>query len=193
MASQRYPTDLLKKYGGGCLVSWGGGMTQQAIDGEAVWPATRMAAVGAEEPGVWQNTIAAADYALEEATRIQRGVQNNLKLMQEVRALREELRKAHAEADRYRGMHARVVVSMRQLEEEQAAEVGRLQTENEMLLVRHRVYKLLSEHYGLAALRFETAAFCEHRDRVLQHVLFQRRKGVALDDIRFRDIAFLLL
>jgi hypothetical protein len=168
-------------------------MSNQGIGGETVWPGTHTAVAEAEDSGVWQNTIAAADFALEEANRIHRGVQSNLKLMQEVRALREELRKAHAEADRYRGMHARVVVSMRQLEEEHAAEVGRLHTENEMLQVRHRVYKLLAEHYGLAALRFDTPTFCEHRDRVLQHVLFQRRKGVALEDIRFRDIAFLLL
>ncbi|TPQ31826.1 MULTISPECIES: hypothetical protein [Cupriavidus] len=168
-------------------------MSNQGIDGATVWPATRMAAAEADESGVWQNTIAVADYALEEASRIHRGVQSNLKLMQEVRALREELRKAHAEVDRYRGMHARVVVSMRQLEEEHAAEMGRLQTENEMLLVRHRVYKLLAEHYGTAALRFDTATFCEHRDRVLQHVLFQRRKGVALEEVRSRDIGFLLL
>src|SRR5262245_42401680 len=93
----------------------GSSMSNQGIDGATVWPATRMAAAE-DESGVWQNTIAAADYALEEANRIHRGVQSNLKLMQEVRALREELRKAHAEADRYRGMHARVVVSMRQLE-----------------------------------------------------------------------------
>ncbi|ODV41077.1 hypothetical protein AWV79_01570 [Cupriavidus sp. UYMMa02A] len=168
-------------------------MNNQGIDGTTVWPATCPSAVEADESSVWQNTIAAADYALEEATRIHRGVQSNLKLMQEVRALREELRKAHAEADRYRGMHARVVVSMRQLEEEHAGGVARLQTENEMLLVRHRVYKLLAEHYGTAALRLDAAKFCEHRDRVLQHVLFQRRKGVELEAIRSPDIAFLLL
>ncbi|SDO66396.1 hypothetical protein SAMN04488595_101443 [Ralstonia sp. 25mfcol4.1] len=171
------------------------------LDAATVWPViTRLADVeGASdhrtEPaeGVWQNTIAAADQALEEATRIQRGVQHNLKVQQELRALREELRRAHAEIDRYRGMHARVVVSMRQLEEDHTTEMTRLQADNEMLLVRHRVYKLLAEHYGTAALRFEPAVFAEHRDRVLEHVLFQRRRGVPVTEISSAEVAFLLL
>ena len=183
------------------------------LDGATAWPAiARLADVegtsgprtdtgtGAEggeggEGGeaVWQNTIAAADHALEEASRIQRGVQQNLKLMQEVRALRDELRRAHTEIERYRGMHARGVVGMRQLEEEHATEMTRLQADNEMLLVRHRVYKLLAEHYGRAALRLEPAVFAEHRDRVLEHVLFQRRKGVPVTQIGSADVAFLLL
>ncbi|SDC15608.1 hypothetical protein SAMN05216345_101734 [Cupriavidus sp. YR651] len=172
------------------------------LETATAWPKPRFAEIeGASDPahhedtgeGVWQNTIAAADHALEEASRIQRGVQQNLKLMQEVRALREELRKAHAEIDRYRGMHARVVVGMRQLEEDNSAELSRLQADNEMLLVRHRVYKLLSEHYATAALSFDPAVFAEHRDRVLEHVLFQRRKGVPVTQICAADVAFLLL
>lgn len=159
-------------------------------DVPTVWPQVEGNTTGL---GVWQNTIAAADVALEEASRIQRGVQHNLKLQQEVRALREELRKAHGELDRYRGMHARVVVGMRQLEEENAGEISRLRAESEMLMVRHRVYKLLSEHYALTALRFDPATLAEHRDRVLQHVLFQRRKGTPLSGICSADIAFLLL
>lgn len=113
---------------------------------QTVWPQVDGQTMG---QGVWQNTIAAADVALEEASRIQRGVQHNMRLQQEVRALREELRKAHGELDRYRGMHARVVVGMRQLEEDNAGEMSRLRAESEMLMVRHRVYKLLSEHYAL--------------------------------------------
>lgn len=120
-------------------------------------------------------------------------MQHNLRLQQEVRALREELRKAHAELDRYRGMHARVVVGMRQLEEDNAGEVSRLRAESEMLMVRHRVYKLLAEHYALTALRFDPTVFAEHRDRVLQHILFQRRKGAPLSGIGAADIGFLLL
>lgn len=143
--------------------------------------------------GVWQNTIAAADHALEEASRIQRGVQQHLKLMQEVRAMREELHKAHAEIDRYRGMHARVVVGMRQMEEDNNAEIGRLRADNEILQVRHRVYKLLAEHYALAGMRLDPATFAEHRDRVLEHVLFQRRKGVPVTQMAAADIAFLIL
>jgi len=169
-------------------------------DAGTAWPTTRLGDLQGEsesgrEPGegVWQNTIAAADHALEEASRIQRGVQHNLKLMQEVRSLRDELRRAHAEIDRFRGMHARVVVSMRQLEDDHSADMSRLQAENEMLLVRHRVYKLLSEHYATGALRFEPAVFAEHRDRVLEHVLFQRRKGTPVTQIGVADIAFLLL
>ncbi|MGO4325470.1 hypothetical protein AB4Z48_06570 [Cupriavidus sp. 2TAF22] len=157
---------------------------------QTVWPQVDGALAG---QGVWQNTIAAADVALEEASRIQRGVQHNLRLQQEVRALREELRKAHGELDRYRGMHARVVVGMRQLEEDNAGEVSRLRAESEMLMVRHRVYKLLAEHYALTALSFDPAVFAEHRDRVLQHILFQRRKGAPLSGMCAADIAFLLL
>jgi len=172
-------------------------MSNCGIDGATVWPASGLAAEGsaegaAGESGVWRNTIAAADQALEEASRIQRGVQSNLKMIQEVRALREELRKAQQEVDRYRGMHARVVVGMRQLEEDHAAELSRLQTENEMLLLRHRVYKLLAEHYAVAALRFEPDTFAGHRDKVLQHILFQRRKGVTLEEMTSTDVAFLL-
>ncbi|SOY45269.1 hypothetical protein [Cupriavidus taiwanensis] len=141
----------------------------------------------------WQDTIAAADQALEEAARIQRGVQQNLKLMQELRALREELRKAHAETDRYRGMHARVVVSMRQLEEDNTSAMSQLHAGNEMLRVRHRVYRLLAEHYARVALRLDPERFAGDRDRVLQHILFQRRKGVPPEDIGLSDLAFLLL
>ncbi|RDK07309.1 hypothetical protein [Cupriavidus lacunae] len=147
----------------------------------------------APDANPWQDTIAAADQALEEATRIQRGVQHNLKLMQEVRSLREELRKAHAETDRYRGMHARVVVGMRQLEDEHASAMSRLQAENEMLVVRHRVYRLMAEHYARVGLRLDPDTFAEHRDRVLQHILFQRRKGVPPAEISLSDLAFLLL
>ncbi|WP_454763368.1 hypothetical protein [Cupriavidus campinensis] len=172
------------------------------LDAEAAWPKPRLADVeGAADTlppddtaeGVWQNTIAAADHALEEASRIQRGVQQHLKLMQEVRALREELHKAHAEIDRFRGMHARVVVGMRQMEEDTNAEIAGLRAEHEILLVRHRVYKLLAEHYAMAALRFDPAVFAEHRDRVLEHVLFQRRKGVPVTQMEAADIAFLLM
>ncbi|SPA25695.1 conserved hypothetical protein [Cupriavidus taiwanensis] len=141
----------------------------------------------------WHDTIAAADQALEEAARIQRGVQQNLKQLQDLRALREELRKAHAETDRYRGMHARVVVSMRQLEEENTGAMSQLHAENEMLRVRHRVYRLLAEHYARVALRLDPETFAGNRDRVLQHILFQRRKGVPPEDIGLSDLAFLLL
>jgi hypothetical protein len=71
--------------------------------------------------------------------------------------------------------------------------MSRLQAENEMLLVRHRVYKLLTEHYGVAALRLDREVFAQHRDRVLEHVLYKRRKGVSLSSITAAEVAFLLL
>ncbi|SPA17300.1 conserved hypothetical protein [Cupriavidus taiwanensis] len=172
-------------------------MQHTGIEGAAV-PASS-ATSGSEAPAIaadanpWQDTIAAADHALEEAARIQRGVQHNLKLMQEVRALREELRKAHAEIDRYRGMHARVVVGMRQLEEQHTSAISRLHADNEILRVRHRVYRLLAEHYARVALRLDAEAFAGDRDRVMQHLLFQRRKGVQPEEIGLSDLAFLLL
>ena len=169
-------------------------MQHIGIDGTTVWPSSQSGdAEFAPDTNPWQDTIAAADQALEEASRIQRGVQHNLKLLQEVRSLREELRKAHAEIDRYRGMHARVVVGMRQLEDDHTAARSRLEVENEMLLVRHRVYKLMAEHYARAALNLDPETFAAHRDRVLQHVLFQRRRGVSSDDIGYADVAFLML
>lgn len=172
----------------------GSGMHHTGIDDMAVWPSSQF---GETEPAAdvspWQDTIAAADQALEEATRIQRGVQNNLKLMQEVRSLREELRKAHAEVDRYRGMHARVVVGMRQLEDDHTAAMSRLQADHEMLMVRHRVYRLMAEHYARTALGLDPETFVAHRERVLQHVLFQRRRGVPPEAISAADVAFLML
>ncbi|WP_115680709.1 hypothetical protein [Cupriavidus taiwanensis] len=172
-------------------------MQHTGIDGAPVPASLASSASGdtamAPDGNPWHDTIAAADQALEEAARIQRGVQQNLKQLQDLRALREELRKAHAETDRYRGMHARVVVSMRQLEEENTGAMSQLHAENEMLRVRHRVYRLLAEHYARVALRLDPETFAGNRDRVLQHILFQRRKGVPPEDIGLSDLAFLLL
>ncbi|MBP0632527.1 MULTISPECIES: hypothetical protein [unclassified Cupriavidus] len=169
-------------------------MNHTGIEDTAVWPTTQFGDPAPEPDATpWQDTIAAADHALEEATRIHRGVQHNLKLIQEVRSLREELRKAHAEIDRYRGMHARVVVGMRQLEDDHTGAMSRLKADNEMLLVRHRVYKLMAEHYARMALRLDPQTFATHRDRVLQHILFQRRKGVPPDTVSAADVAFLML
>ncbi|MEM5278795.1 hypothetical protein VSR17_27615 [Cupriavidus taiwanensis] len=175
-------------------------MQHTGIGGVAVPPSSASSSTSgsgdpssAPDANPWHDTIAAADQALEEAARIQRGVQHNLKLLQEVRALREELRKAHAEIDRYRGMHARVVMGMRQLEEENTSAMSRLQADTEMLRVRHRVYRLLAEHYARVALRLDPQAFAGDRDRVLQHILFQRRKGVLPEEIGLSDLAFLLL
>jgi len=159
----------------------------------ATWLGSQAGLAEAPVTGVWQDTIAVADQALEEATRIQRGVQHNLKLMQEVRNLRDELRRVQAELDRYRGMHARAVAGMRQIEGDSANEQSRLQGELDQLAIRHRVHKLLGEHYALTALNFDAATYAQHRDRVLQHVLFQHRHGVALEEIRAADISFLLL
>ncbi len=39
----------------------------------------------------------------------------------------------------------------------------------------------------------EPSQFAEHRDRVLEHVLFQRRKGVPVTQMAAADIAFLLM
>jgi len=158
----------------------------EGLDRTTVWP-------DANAHGAWENTIAAADQALEEAARIQRNVQQTLKLQAELRSLREELAKAHAELDRYRGMHARVVLAMRQMEEEHASAATQLQADAELLRVRHRVYRLLAEHYALTALGLDAETFAEHRDRVLQHVLFQKRKGQLISEIRAADLAFLLL
>jgi hypothetical protein len=169
---------------------------------DTLWPSERAAGdewadtagdPGGETEGVWQTTIAVADQALEEANRIHRGVQQNLKLMQEVRGLRDELRRAQAELDRYRGMYARAVAGMRQIEGDSVSEQARVQSEYDLLHVRHRVHKLLGEHYAMTALRLDADTYTEHHERVLQHVLFQRRKGVDISAISAGDVAFLLL
>lgn len=163
-----------------------GGAMDEGLDRPTIRP-------DAEAPGTWEDTIAVADQALEEAARIQRGVQQTLKLQAELRSLREELDKAHAELDRYRGMHARVVRSMRKLEAAHASALSQLEADAERMRVRHRVYRLLAEHYALTALDLDAETFAEHRDRVLQHVLFQKRKGQLISEIRAADLAFLLL
>ncbi|MFJ1260300.1 hypothetical protein [Cupriavidus sp. CuC1] len=141
----------------------------------------------------WRDSIITADQAPGEATRIQDGIQCSLKLQREVRALREELKKAQADALRYQGLHARVVAATRQLENDHAAETHRLRAEIGQFLVRHRVYKVLSEHYALAALRFSAKTLAEHRDRVLQHVLFHKRKGRPLSEIGAGEVISKLL
>ncbi len=141
----------------------------------------------------WQDTIAAADIALGEATRIQRGVRDNLKLHQQVRELKEQLRKAHADLSRYRQTHARAVTNLRQYERESGSQISKLEAEIESLLLRHRIYKLMTEHYGLTALRLDPATLILHRDRVAQHVLFQKGKGVPIPEISLGAVGSELL
>lgn len=64
----------------------------------------------------WQNTIAVTGLALEEATRIPHSVRDNLKRHQLVRELKEGLRTARSDLDRYRHMHACAVTNLRQFE-----------------------------------------------------------------------------
>ncbi|MGX6568978.1 hypothetical protein [Cupriavidus necator] len=141
----------------------------------------------------WQDTIAAADIALGEATRIQRGVRDNLKLHQQLRELKTELRKAHAELDRYRQSHARAVKNLRQCERESDKQVSRLQEQVHNLRLRHRVYKLMTEHYALTALRLVPATLALHRGRVAEHVLFQQGKGVPIPEISLEELGAELL
>lgn len=141
----------------------------------------------------WKDTIAAADLALGEATRIQHGVRANLKLHQQVRELKEELRKAYADLDRYRHTHARAVTNLRQLENENADQGSRLEAKIENLQLRHRVYKLMTEHYARTALRLDPATFALHRDRVVQHVLLQKGKGVPIPKIGLGGVGLQLL
>ncbi|QBY55518.1 hypothetical protein [Cupriavidus oxalaticus] len=130
---------------------------------------------------------------LGEATRIQKGVRDSLKLHQQVRELKEELRKAYSELDRYRQTHARAVTNVRQFERETTAQASMQQAQIESLLLRYRIYKLMTEHYALTALRLDPATLVTHRDRVAQHVLFRRKKGVSVPGIGLGDLGLELL
>ncbi|RJG08878.1 hypothetical protein D3879_23820 [Pseudomonas cavernicola] len=68
--------------------------------------------------------------SLGEATRIHKGVRDNLKLHQQVRQLRDELRKAYSELNRYRQTHARAVTNLRQFERETTAQTSTLRRRN---------------------------------------------------------------
>lgn len=141
---------------------------------------------------VGTNSIVAAAQALEEAVTIQRRVQRSLKLQQEVDALREELRHVQAELHSQQGMHASEMSSLRQLEKHHAEETARLREEIELWQVRHRIYKVLAEHYALVLLRFSAEKLSEHRDRLFQHIRFNKRRGQRLSEIGAAEIVSML-
>ncbi|MDR3383985.1 hypothetical protein [Cupriavidus basilensis] len=142
--------------------------------------------------GIWKNTIAAASHALETVALIEHGVGMTLKLQRKVRALRERLHATQTELDRYRDMHAAAMEALRQAEVTPPEDTGRLRAEGEALQMRHRAYKLLVEHYSRAGIPIDLAVFARQRRQVLQHILFQQRRGVAPAQISVDDIAFLL-
>lgn len=146
----------------------------------------------ATDKGIWKNTIAAASHALETVTLIEHGVGMTLKLQRKIRTLRERLRTTQAELDRYRDLHAHAMAALRQTEVAGPEDTGRLRADSEALQMRHRAYKLLVEHYARAGIPIDRAVFARQRRRVLQHLLFQHGRGVAVAKIRVDDIAFLL-
>jgi len=149
----------------------------------------------AGDRGIWRTTIAAASQALDAATRIQQTVSLTVKLQNKVRELREQLRKLHAERDHYRAQLAAAQRELKQARENapgNAAEASRLRADGEALQMRHRAYKLLVDHYARAGLPIDPVVFSGQRRRVLQHIVYQRRKGVPLAEIGARDISFLL-
>ncbi len=146
----------------------------------------------ANDRGIWKNTIAAASHALETVTLIEHGVGMTLKLQRKIRALRERLRATQNELDRYRDLHARAVQAQRAAEAAAPDDALRLKGEKEALQMRHRAYKLLVEHYARTGTPIDAAVFARQRHQVLQHILFQQRRGVAASRISVDDIAFLL-
>ncbi|WP_316151950.1 hypothetical protein [Cupriavidus sp. BIC8F] len=145
-----------------------------------------------DERGLWKSTMAAASHALGAAGRVQQAVSQTLKLQHKIRALRDELHQMGAERDVYRELHARTVEELHQAIDRSPAEIRRLRAETEAMQVRHRAYKLLVQHYMRLGTPIDPAAFAEQRSRVQQHILFQRRKGIPVAQIRVEDIAFLL-
>ncbi|KWR81113.1 hypothetical protein [Cupriavidus sp. IDO] len=162
------------------------------MNGDKELPAAKSMRGNPGSEVVWTNSIVAADQALEEAVTIQRRVQRNLKLQQEVDALCEELRQVQAELHSQRGMHVSAVSSLRQLEKRHAEETARLREEVDLWQVRHRIYKVLAEHYALVLLRFSAEKLSEHRDRLFQHIRFHKRRGQRLSEIGAAEIVSML-
>lgn len=146
----------------------------------------------AADRGIWKNTIAAASHALETVALIEHGVGMTLRLQRKVRELRERLRTTQAELDRYRDLHALALEALRAAEPPAAEDAGKLRADGEALRLRHRAYKLLIEHYARTGSPIDLAVFAAQRRQVLQHILFQQRRGVPPARINVDDIAFLL-
>ncbi|MGO4326147.1 hypothetical protein AB4Z48_16700 [Cupriavidus sp. 2TAF22] len=142
--------------------------------------------------GIWKNTIAAASHALETVALIEHGVGMTLKLQRKVRDLRERLRTTQAELDRYRDLHAHALEALRNVERPAPEDTSKLRADGEALRMRHRAYKLLIEHYARAGSPIDLAVFAAQRRQVLQHMLFQQRRGVPAAQISVDDIGFLL-
>ncbi|CAG2152292.1 hypothetical protein LMG19282_04158 [Cupriavidus campinensis] len=156
-----------------------------------VWPPELDTGAGTDR-GLWKSTMAAASQALEAAKGMQAAVGQTLKLQHKIMALRDELHRAEAERDLYRDLHARTLDELNHTLDLSPAEWQRLRAENETLLIRHRAYKLLVQHYARSGMPVDPAVFAEQRSRVQQHILFQRRKGIPVSVIAVEDIAFLL-
>ncbi|WP_454721011.1 MULTISPECIES: hypothetical protein [Cupriavidus] len=148
----------------------------------------------ASDRGIWKNTIAAASHALETVALIEHGVGMTLRLQRKVRELRERLRTTQAELDRYRDLHAHAhaLAALRAAEPPAAEDTGKHLADGEALRMRHRAYKLLIEHYACTGSPIDLAVFAAQRRQVLQHILFQQRRGVPPARISVDDIAFLL-
>ncbi|WP_454754660.1 hypothetical protein [Cupriavidus necator] len=89
--------------------------------------------------------------------------------------------------------HARAVTNLCQFERETNRQISKLGAEIGSLLFRHRIYKLMTEHYALTALRLDLATLILHRDRVVQHVLFQKGRGVPISEIGLGGVGSELL
>ena len=116
-------------------------------------------------------------------------------LQNKVRELRAQLHETRTQRDHYRARleaAQRALRPAREQEQDGAAEASRLRADGESLQMRHRAYKLLIDHYARLGLPIDPVVFSGQRRRVLQHILYQRRKGVPLAEIGASDIAFLL-
>lgn len=142
--------------------------------------------------GDWRDSIATADVALENATRIQGVLQQNLRLLHEVSELRDALQDAYTRLERYAGMHDDALAATKQVEAERAAERERDLHEMEQLSIRHRTHKLLGEYYALTVLGLDAPSYAKHHECVLHHVQFQHRRGVSVAQVQVKDISRLL-
>lgn len=139
---------------------------------------------GLAEQGIWNGGMPAASQALG-ASRVQQAVSRTLRLLRKIRLLRDELRKAEAERDVYREQLQRMIgMSLDDWELSRS--------DAESLQIRHRAYKLMVQHYARTGAAIDPSLFAQQRSAVMQHLVLQRRKGVAIEDISVEGIAFLL-
>jgi len=122
----------------------------------------------------------------------QQAVNENLKLQQKIRTMRDELHRVEAERDIYRDLQALTFGEFQHAIDTSPAEWKRLRAEARALQIRRCAYKLLVEHYARTGSPIDLATFSAQRGRLQQHFMILLRKGRPITLVSADDIAFLL-